>query len=205
METLKLSAQARVDLGKKGSKALRREEKVPCVLYGGEAVVHFTMPALSFRNLVYTPNVYRVELDVDGTVYSALLKDVQFHPVSDKIIHADFIQLVDGVAVTTEIPLDITGNAIGVAAGGKLSKSMRKLRVRSIPANLPSAINIDVTELTIGDKIRVSDVAAEGFDILNAGSAVIAAVKMARGALVEDENGEGEAEGEAAAAETAEA
>ncbi len=193
METLQMSAEARVDLGKKGSKALRREEKVPCVLYGGETVVHFAMPALSFRNLVYTPNVYRVELNVDGTVYSALLKDVQFHPVTDKIIHADFVQLVDGVVVTTIIPLNITGNPKGVVTGGKLSKNMRKLNVRSTPENLPSAINIDVTELNIGDKIRVSDVVSEGFDIMNAGNAVIASVKMARGAVKSEEEEEEEA------------
>ncbi len=196
MESLKISAEARVDLGKKGSKALRREEKVPCVLYGGENTVHFAMPAMSFRNLVYTPNVYRVELDVNGTTYNALLKDVQFHPVSDKIIHADFIQLMDGVEVTAEIPLLVTGNPKGVVTGGKLSANMRKLSVRSIPANLPSAISVDVTELNIGDKIRVSDVPSEGFDILNAGNAVIASVKMARGA-VKDEEEEGEAEAEA--------
>ncbi len=190
MESLKMSAEARVDLGKKGSKALRREEKVPCVLYGGEAVVHFAMPALAFRNLVYTPNVYRVELDVNGTVYSALLKDVQFHPVTDKIIHADFIQLMDGVEVTAEIPLNITGNPKGVVAGGKLRKNMRSLLVRSIPANLPSAISVDIAELNIGDKVRVSDVAAEGFDVLNAGNAVVASVKTARGAVSDEEEGE---------------
>lgn len=197
MESIKISANARVDLGKKGAKALRREEKVPCVLYGSENVVHFAIPALSFRNLVYTSDVYKVELDVDGTIYSALLKDVQFHPVTDKIIHADFIQLVDGVEVTTEVPVRLTGNAKGVATGGKLRKNMRKLRVRSIPANLPSDISVDVTSLNIGEKVRVSDVETKGFDILNAANAVIAAVKTARGAVKAGD----EEEEEAAAAE----
>jgi large subunit ribosomal protein L25 len=197
MESIKISANARVDLGKKGAKALRREEKVPCVLYGSENVVHFAIPALSFRNLVYTSDVYKVELDVDGTTYSALLKDVQFHPVTDKIIHADFIQLVDGVEVTTEVPVRLTGNAKGVATGGKLRKNMRKLRVRSIPANLPSDISVDVTSLNIGEKVRVSDVETKGFDILNAANAVIAAVKTARGAVKAGD----EEEEEAAAAE----
>ncbi|MCT4665088.1 MAG: 50S ribosomal protein L25/general stress protein Ctc [Flavobacteriales bacterium] len=192
METIKLSAEARMDLGKKESKTLRKEGKVPCVLYGGEEVVHFSIPEIQFKNLVYTPNVYRLEIDVNGKTYSAILKDLQFHPVTDNILHADFIELTEGKEVTYQIPVRITGNAKGVMLGGKLRLNMRKLNVRSTPENMVSDVVLDVTPLGIGKTIRVSEIETNNFDILNAGNAVIVAVKTARGAQKEEEEEEGE-------------
>ena len=147
MESISVSAKARVDLGKKESKALRRAEQVPCVIYGGEKSIHFSASVNAFRNLVYTPNVYKVEIDVEGTVYTAILKDIQFHPVTDRILHIDFLELVEGKAVTMQIPVNISGSPRGVMAGGKLRKNMRKLAVRAIPENLPSSIDLDVRQM----------------------------------------------------------
>lgn len=190
METVKLSASARVNLGKKESKALRNAGQVPCVVYGGESTVHFTVKALDLRNLVYTPNVYVAEIEIDGKTYKAILKDIQFHPVTDAILHVDFMELVDGKEMTLSVPILITGSAKGVMQGGKLRKNMRRLTVRATPENLPDSISLDVTEIAIGKSIRVSNVETNNFDILNPGSAVIVAVKMARGAVVEDEETE---------------
>jgi large subunit ribosomal protein L25 len=191
METVKLSAQARVDLGKKESKVLRKEGMVPSVLYGGENNVHFAVKANDLRNLVYTPNVYKIEIDVDGTAYQAILKDIQFHPVTDEVIHVDFIELVPNKAVTYSIPVKIEGSAKGVMLGGKMRLNMRRLNVRSTPENMVNEVVLDVTELGIGKSIRVSQVETNNFDLLNAGSAVIVAVKMARGAKkVEEEEEE---------------
>ena len=193
METVKLSANARVNLGKKESKTLRNAGQVPCVLYGGESTVHFSVKALDLRNLVYTPNVYTAAIELDGKAYNAIVKDIQFHPVTDAIVHVDFMELVEGKEITLSVPVVVTGNPKGVMQGGKLRKNMRRLTVRAIPANLPNSIDLDVTPLTIGKSIRVSNVETNNFDILNPGSAVIVAVKMARGAVVEDEEeGEGE-------------
>lgn len=190
METVKLSANARVDLGKKESKALRNAGQVPCVLYGGESTVHFSVKAIDLRNLVYTPNVYTTEIELDGKTYKAILKDIQFHPVTDAILHVDFMELVEGKEITLSVPVILTGNAKGVMQGGKLRKNMRRLTVRAIPANLPDSITLDITEIGIGKSIRVSNVEANNFDILNPGSAVIVAVKMARGAVVAAEEEE---------------
>lgn len=203
MESISVSAKARVDMGKKEAKALRSANQVPCVIYGGEKSIHFSASVNAFRNLVYTPNVYKVEIDVEGTVYTAILKDIQFHPVTDRILHIDFLELVEGKAVTMQVPVIVSGSARGVMAGGKLRKNMRKLAVRATSENLPSSIDLDVTELRIGDSIRVRDIETKNFDILNPGSAVIAGVKMARGAATSDDDDEETTE--ASTEETAEA
>lgn len=199
MESISVSAKARVDMGKKEAKALRNANHVPCVIYGGEKNIHFSASVNAFRNLVYTPNVYKVEIDVEGTVYTAILKDIQFHPVTDNILHIDFLELVEGKAVAMQIPVIVTGSARGVMAGGKLRKNMRKLTVRATPENLPSNINLDASPLRIGDSIRVRDVKTDNFDILNPGSAVVVGVKMARGAA----RGEDDEEEETATTEEA--
>ena len=128
METVKLSANARVDLGKKESKALRNAGNVPCVLYGGESTVHFSVKSIDLRNLVYTPNVYTTEIELDGKTYKAILKDIQFHPVTDAILHVDFMELVEGKEITLSVPVILNGNAKGVMQGGKLRKNMRRLK-----------------------------------------------------------------------------
>ncbi|MCH1437305.1 MAG: 50S ribosomal protein L25/general stress protein Ctc [Flavobacteriales bacterium] len=204
MKSVSISAEKRVDLGKKEAKALRAAGKVPCVVYGGETVHHFSATEIAFNNLVYTPNVYAVAIDIEGATVNALIKDIQFHPVTDRILHIDFIELVPGQSVNTEIPVVITGNAIGVRNGGKLRKTLRKLSVRATPENLPDAVTLDISKMRIGEKIYVRDVDASGFDILTSGNAVIVAVKTARN-VVEDEEEEEEGAEAAADAPAAEA
>ena len=201
MKSVSVSAAKRVDLGKKESKLSRAAGNVPCVIYGGKTNQHFTVKENALNNLVYTPNVYSVAIDIEGATINALIKDVQFHPVTDKILHVDFIELVPGQEVNTQIPVVFNGNAIGVMNGGKLRKTLRKLSVRATPENLPDNVTLEISEMKIGEKVYVRDVEAKNFDILTAATAVIVSVKTARGA---DEDEEEEAAAPAADAPAAE-
>ena len=189
MKSVSVSAAKRVDLGKKESKLSRAAGNVPCVIYGGKTNQHFTVKENALNNLVYTPNVYSVAIDIEGTIINALIKDVQFHPVTDRILHVDFIELVPGQEVNTQIPVVFNGNAIGVMNGGKLRKTLRKLSVRATPENLPDNVTLEISEMKIGEKVYVRDVEAKNFDILTAATAVIVSVKTARG-VEEDEEEE---------------
>lgn len=201
MKSVSISAAKRVDLGKKEAKLSRAAGNIPCVIYGGKTNQHFTVKENALNNLVYTPNVYSVAIDIEGTSINALIKDIQFHPVTDRILHIDFIELVPGQHVNTLIPIVFEGSSIGVRNGGKLRKTLRKLSIRSTPENLPDNITIDITPMTIGEKVYVKDLEAVKFDILTAGSSVIVAVKTARGVIDEEEEEAPEAEAEAPAAE----
>jgi large subunit ribosomal protein L25 len=202
MKSVSVSAAKRVDLGKKEAKLSRAAGNVPCVIYGGKTNQHFTVKEIALNNLVYTPNVYSVAIDIEGTTINALIKDVQFHPVTDRILHVDFIELVPGQEVNTKIPVVFNGNAIGVMNGGKLRKTLRKLSVRATPENLPDNVTLEISEMKIGEKIYVRDVEAKNFDILTSATAVIVSVKTARGA--EDEEEEEAADAPAADASAAE-
>ena len=199
MKSVSISAEKRVDLGKKEAKALRAAGRIPCVVYGGEDTLHISADEIAFNNLVYTPNVYTVAIDIEGNTVNALIKDIQFHPITDRVIHVDFIELTPGKEVNTEIPVVIKGNAIGVRNGGKLRRTLRKLSVRSTPENLPDAISLEISEMKIGDKIYVRDLEAEKFDILTSGNAVVVAIKTARNVVEEEDEDEND---EAAGAET---
>jgi large subunit ribosomal protein L25 len=187
MKSVSISAAKRVDLGKKEAKLSRAAGNIPCVIYGGKTNQHFTVKENALNNLVYTPNVYSVAIDIEGTSINALIKDIQFHPVTDRILHIDFIELVPGQHVNTLIPIVFEGSSIGVRNGGKLRKTLRKLSIRSTPENLPDNVTIDIAPMKIGEKVYVKDLEAPNFDILTAGSSVIVAVKTARGVVVEDE------------------
>ncbi len=187
MKSVSVSAAKRVDLGKKEAKLSRAAGNVPCVIYGGKTNQHFAIKENALNNLVYTPNVYSVAIDIEGAIINALIKDVQFHPVTDRILHVDFIELVPGQEVNTKIPVVFNGNAIGVMNGGKLRKTLRKLSVRATPENLPDNVTLEISEMKIGEKIYVRDVEASNFDILTAATAVIVSVKTARGAEEEEE------------------
>jgi large subunit ribosomal protein L25 len=201
MKSVSISAAKRVDLGKKEAKLSRAAGNIPCVIYGGKTNQHFTVKENALNNLVYTPNVYSVAIDIEGTSINALIKDIQFHPVTDRILHIDFIELVPGQHVNTLIPIVFEGSSIGVRNGGKLRKTLRKLSIRSTPENLPDNVTIDIAPMTIGEKVYVKDLEAANFDILTAGSSVIVAVKTARGVIDEEEEEAPEAEAEAPAAE----
>ena len=187
MKSVSISAAKRVDLGKKEAKLSRAAGNIPCVIYGGKTNQHFTVKENALNNLVYTPNVYSVAIDIEGTSINALIKDIQFHPVTDRILHIDFIELVPGQAVNTLIPIVFEGSSIGVRNGGKLRKTLRKLSIRSTPENLPDNVTIDITPMKIGDKVYVKDLDVTNFDILTAGSSVVVAVKTARGVIDEEE------------------
>ena len=208
MKSVEIQGNVRTEVGSKYAKAERKAGNVPCVVYGGEAPIHFSAPTLAFRGLVYTAEAKTAKITVGDTTVEAVIQDMQFHPVTDQLMHIDFIQLVDGKAVTMNIPVVLHGQARGVLNGGKLKTILRQLSVRAIPGQFPESIELDITNLRIGKSIRVSDVTPEGFEILNADTAVIVTVKKARGAVDDDEEEEGaegaegaEAPAEAAAAE----
>lgn len=182
MKTFELKGEVRTDLGKKSSKAARVGESVPCVLYGGAENVHFTSAASDLRKLIYSPDVFVVELEVAGKKCNAVMKALQFHPVTDKVLHIDFLQVTETKPVVVEIPVKLEGLAEGVKAGGKLALEMRKLRVKGLYTNIPERIVIDVTSLGLGKSIQVGSVSVENLEILNAKNAVVAQVKLTRAA-----------------------
>ena len=204
MKSVEIQGNVRTEVGSKFAKAERKEGNVPCVVYGGEAPIHFSAPTLAFRGLVYTAEAKTAKITVGDTTVEAVIQDIQFHPVTDQLMHIDFIQLVDGKAVTMNIPVVLHGQARGVLNGGKLKTILRQLSVRAVPGQFPESIDLNIAELRIGKSIRVSDVPSEGFEILNADTAVIVTVKKARGAVDEDEDEDEEgAEGAEAPAEAA--
>jgi len=201
MKSITITGSQRESVGKVSTKALRNAGKVPCVLYGGDKPLHFSADEVSFKNLVYTANVYTATIEVDGTKYHAILQDIQFHPVSDKILHVDFYQLFDDKMVAMDIPVRLVGTSPGVVNGGSLSFAKRKLSVRALPADLPDFINADISKLKIGMKVIVSDLADDKFTILHPETTVVVQVRTARSAVMpEDEEEEGE-EGEEGATE----
>ena len=204
MKSVEIQGTPRTELGSKYAQAERKAGNVPCVIYGGEAPVHFSAPILAFKSLVYTPEAKTATITVDGKTVEAVIQDMQFHPVTDALIHIDFIQLVEGKAVTMNIPVVLNGQARGVLNGGKLKMVLRTLSVRALPNEMPESIELNITNLRIGKSIRVSDVVPAGFEILNADTAVIVTIKKARGAVDdddEDEEGAAEEGGAEAAAE----
>jgi large subunit ribosomal protein L25 len=212
MKQVSLSGSLRENVGKKDTKALRRAGLVPCVIYGGETQIHFSVKSVDLNKLIYTPDVYKIEIDLDGKKILTIAKDYQFHPVSDKVIHADFIELDDKREVKISLPIKLSGNAIGVRNGGRLLSIYRTLSLKGLPSAFPEAVEIDITNLRIGKKIRISDVSFPGLTILAPSNAVIVGIRTARGAVDEDEEEEGEegeategaAEGEASTEEGAE-
>ena len=209
MKSITIQGTKRESVGKKSTKALRDAELVPCVVYGGEETLNFSAEEKSFKGLVYTPEAHTVSIEVDGKTISCILQDIQFHPLTDKILHADFYQMSDDKPVVMEVPVRLTGRSKGVVAGGSMRQSFRKLKVKAIPANLPDEIVVDVTPLKIGSKLYVGDVKAEGFIFMHPDNAVVVAVKMSRtaakGGAGDDEDEETAVEGEAPAAEEASA
>ena len=198
MKSITINGSQRESVGKSATKALRNAGKVPCVVYGGDEPIHFSADDLAFKNLVYTPDVHTVVIALeDGTKVNAILQDIQFHPVSDRILHMDFYQIFDDKEVMLEIPVRMVGNSKGVRNGGVLRIVTRKLRIKAIPANLPDFIEVDITEMKIGDKKYITSVMSDEYNILHPDNTVICQVRTSRTAIVdeveEDEEGlEGE-------------
>ena len=163
-------------------KAIRKNNGVPCVLYGAGENVHFTVTNEGLRNLVYTPHIYVVNLDIDGKVVTAIMKDIQFHPVKDTILHVDFLQINEEKPIVMEVPVQLEGLAEGVKAGGKLQLQMRKLKVKALYTNIPEKLIVNVSHLGLGKAIQVKELAFENLELLNAKEAVVCAVKLTRAA-----------------------
>jgi len=194
MKTLAISAKVRNGTGKTDSKALRNQGNVPCVLYGGEKQVCFYAHENDFRNLVYTPDVFIVELDIEGEKYRAVMQDLQFHPVTEKLLHLDFLEIFDDKEVTVTIPVHLKGNAVGIRDGGILSFRRRKIITRAIPGNLPDYIEINIADVEIGQSIFIKDLRDEKYTFLAPDNAVVVGVRVARELIIEEE--EEEIEGE---------
>jgi len=198
MKTVSMSGSLRENVGKKDAKALRNADKVPCVIYGGEKQLHFAVPNSDFRHLVYSPDIAFVDLDIEGTKYKAILQDVQFHPVSDNILHADFKELVDGKKIVMAVPVKTNGLPVGVTEGGKLMVKLRKLKVKALPEFMPETITIDVAHLKIGNSVKVKEINVNNTELLDTPNAVAVAVNMTRAAVAAAgeggvvEGGEGE-------------
>ena len=182
MKTFELSGEVRENLGKKATKAVRVSENIPCVLYGGKDNVHFTVSASAVRKLIYTPEVYVVELTIGKNKTKAIMKELQFHAVTDKVQHIDFLEIDEKKPVVVELPVKLTGLAEGVKAGGKLSLEMRKLKVKGIYTNIPESITVDVTNIGLGKSIQVGKLALKDLEILNSKMSVVAQVKLTRAA-----------------------
>ena len=163
-------------------KEIRKDGGVPCVLYGGEEVVHFTVPAEGLRNLVYTPHIYVVELTIDGKKVNAIMKDIQFHPVKDTILHVDFFQINETTPIVMEVPVQLEGLAEGVKAGGKLVLQSRKLKVKALYTIIPERLTVNVAHLGLGKTVQVGELSYEGLELLNSKDAVVCAVKLTRAA-----------------------
>ncbi|MGB0887700.1 MAG: 50S ribosomal protein L25/general stress protein Ctc [Vicingaceae bacterium] len=205
MKSVALSGNKRAERGTSNANILRKEEKVPAVIYGGKENVHFTVNEVKFNKIINTPEVYFIDLDVDGTKFKAIIKDVQFHPVTDRVLHIDFLEVDEKKPLTMRIPVSLVGRSKGVANGGTLKNPIKMIRVVGLPAAIPENVEIDMTELKIGDSIKVGELNVDGLTFLGADNAVVVGVKMSRNAVSEDEEGEGEeaAEGAEAAPEAA--
>ncbi len=180
MKSITINGTKRAAQSKQEIKKLRAEGMVPCVLYGGKEQYHFSTPAMALKGLVYTPEVYTVELNIDGTMHKCMMKDIQFHAVSDKILHIDFLELSDDKKVSIRIPVLVTGNSPGVRAGGVLINKLRRLKIAALPKHLPDSIEIKIDAMEIGDDVRVRDMKMSGVEFLDAPSNVITAVKTTR-------------------------
>ena len=184
MESIVLKASLRKETGKKSSKAIREQEKIPCVLYGGKENVNFFVTEGDFRHLLFTPKVYIINIDIDGAHHNAVIKELQFHPVTDKLLHADFYELSEDKPVIVEIPVSLTGSSIGVREGGKLVMDKRKVKVKGLYKDIPAEIEINVTKLGVGKSIRVSEIVTEStYEIVMAKGAPVVSVRTTRAAV----------------------
>ena len=187
MKSITINGSQRESVGKKATKALRNAGQVPCVLYGGEQPVHFAAAELAFSKLVYTPDAHTVVIKLDnGTSFDAVLQDIQFHPVTDKILHIDFYQLFADKEIAMDIPVHVIGTSPGVLNGGNLRRNRRKLRVKALPENLPDFIEANISKLRIGSKLYITELENEGFKFLHSDNTVVCQVKRSRTSVDED-------------------
>jgi large subunit ribosomal protein L25 len=185
MKTVSISGSLRANVGKSDAKELRKQNNVPCVIYGGKEQVSFYAHENAFTKLVYSPDVQIINLEIGGKVYQTVMQEIQFHKVTDKINHIDFLELTPGKAVTLNLPIRVNGIPAGVRDGGKLQKKMRTLKARGPIEKMPQEINIDAAPMKIGDSVRVSDIKFDGITMLDPSNATVVAVRVTRNVVEE--------------------
>lgn len=205
MKSITINGSKRESVGKKATQALRNAGQVPCVLYGGDKPVHFASPELAFSKLVYTPDAHTVVIALEGgETFNAVMQDIQFHPVNDKILHVDFYQLFEDKEITMEIPVHVIGVSRGVLNGGVLRKNKRTLKVKALPANLPDFVEADITPLKIGSKLYITELKNDAFKFLHPDNTVVCQVRRSRATVnVADEEDEETAEAAQSTEDTA--
>lgn len=191
MKTFDLKGNKRTELGKKSTRELRKQELVPCVLYGGAENVHFSVVSKDFKNLVYTPNVYLVNLEIDGKKYRAVMQNIQFNTVSDEIEHVDFLEISDDKLMNIQIPVKLIGVSEGVKQGGKLMLKMRKLRVKGFPKDFPDTLDVEVSALMLGKSIKVGELSFKNLEVLDPKNAVVTTVRLTRSAISAKQQADG--------------
>lgn len=185
MKTVSISGSPRANVGKKDATALRNAKAVPCVLYGGKEQIHFSALVADFKNLIYTPHVNTVNIDIEGKKYHAIIQEAQFHRVNDSLLHVDFLEIVAGKPVTMNIPIRTTGTSPGVREGGKLNKKLKTLKVKGLVEKMPDTIDIAIDSLKIGDSIRVEDIKVDGLTFLDAPNVTVVGVQVTRAVAAE--------------------
>ena len=185
MKSIEISGKVREKISKAGTKDLRKADQVPCVLYGGNENIHFHTHEFAFKHLIYTPDVYTVNLDIEGKKFNAILQEIQFHPVTDKIIHVDFLELKEDKPVKIKIPIKLVGVSEGVKQGGKLILKMRKVMVKALPSVLPDAIEVNIGPLEIGDSFRIKEINIPGVEIMESPNNMVVGVRVTRKVVVE--------------------
>jgi large subunit ribosomal protein L25 len=183
MKSISIKGSERESVGKVATKAVRNAGMVPCVIYGGSQPVHFQAEAKAFKSLVYTPNAHTVAIDLGGKKIDAILQDIQFHPVSDAILHIDFFQLSDDKEIIMEVPVKITGTSPGVLLGGVLNLNQRRLKVKALPKNLPDFVEANISELQMGNKLYVTKLPTNNFKLMHPDNTVVCQVKISRAAM----------------------
>ena len=183
MKSITIKGQERENVGKKATKAVRDAWMVPCVIYGGDQPVHFAADKRAFKDLVYTPNAHTVVVELEGKKIDAILQDIQFHPVSDAILHIDFFQLQDDREVVMEVPVKVVGKSPGVMAGGVLRLAQRRLKVKALPKNLPDFVTADISPLEMGNKLYITKLDSTDFKFMHPDNTVVCQVRISRAAM----------------------
>ena len=183
MKSVSISGSPRANVGKTDAKALRNAKLVPCVLYGGKEQIHFSVLSADFKNLIYTPNVHTVDLDIAGNKYHAIVQETQFHPLKDHLMHVDFLEIVAGKPVVMELPVRTSGTSPGVRNGGRLSKKLKTLRAKGLVEKMPDAVTIAIDKMEIGNSVRVGDIHLDGITFLNASNVTVVSVEVTRAAV----------------------
>lgn len=202
MKTVSMSGSLRENVGKKDAKVLRRQGLVPCVMYGGEGQVKFSVEQKAFKPLLFTPETHYVDIIIDGKETRCILQDIQYHPVTSEVMHADFLRIFDDKAITISVPVKTSGHSVGVIQGGKLAIKIRKLILKGLPNDIPQEVTLDITKLAIGQGIKVEEISIPKVEILNVKSSYVLIVRTTRQAVADDSAAA--TEGETAATEGAE-